>query len=143
MHAVTASAPLVNNGRPRAAIAGRIVTSLAVVFLIFDGGAKLFKVKQVIDASAQLGLPVHTIPLVGSLLLLSTLVYVIPQTAALGAVLLTGYLGGAIAVQLRAGNPLFETIFPVFVAAAIWGGLLLRDARLRALVRPRRGNETP
>ena len=142
MYAATASAPLVNSGRRTGVVAGRITTSLAAVFLIFDGGAKVLKAKQVIDATAQLGFPVQTIPLIGALLLLSTLVYVIPQTALLGAVLLTGYLGGAIAVQLRVGNPLFEMIFPVFVAMAIWGGLLLRDPGLRALVRPRRRDET-
>jgi len=75
------------------------------------------------------------IPVIGIVLLVCTLVYVIPHTSILGALLLTGYLGGAVEAQLRVGNPLFsETLFPVYFALLVWGGLFLRDNRLRALL---------
>jgi hypothetical protein len=71
---------------------------------------------------------------IGIILLICTVAYAIPRTSILGAILLTGYLGGAVATQLRAGNPLFETIFPIIFGVLIWAGVFLRDDRLRALV---------
>jgi hypothetical protein len=79
-----------------------------------------------------MGFPVSTIPLIGAVLLLCTAIYLIPRTAVLGAVLLTGYLGGAVASQLRVSSPTFETLFPVIFGVLIWAALFLRDARLSA-----------
>ena len=114
--------------------AGRILSVLAVLFMLFDGITKVMKEAHVIQASAQLGYPVSLIPYIGIILLVCTVFYVIPRTSILGAVLLTGYLGGATASSLRAGNPLFETLFPVIFGVLVWGGLWLRDGRLRALM---------
>jgi DoxX-like family len=118
--------------------AGRIITTLVVLFMIFDGVAKLMKVPQVVESTAELGFPEHSIPLIGGLLLVCTAAYVIPDTAVLGAILLTGYLGGATAANLRIGHPLFETVFPIGFAALIWAGIGLRDGRLRELIPVRR-----
>src|SRR5579884_2576420 len=114
--------------------AGRVLTGIAVLFMIFDGVTKLMRVPQVVEATAQLGFPERSIPLIGSLLLACTIVYVIPATSAIGAVLLTGYLGGAVAAQLRIGAPLFDTIFPILFAVLVWAGLLLRDEALCRLL---------
>jgi amino acid transporter len=114
---------------------GRILSGLAILFLVFDGVTKVMKVPAVMQASAQMQYPLRLIPVIGIVLLVCTAVYAIPQTSILGAILLTGYLGGAVDAQLRAGNPLFaETLFPVYFSILIWGGLFLRDRRLRALV---------
>ena len=113
---------------------GRIISALVVLFLLFDGITKLMKVKPVLDASAQLGYPVGTIVGIGITLLVCTAFYVIPQTAVLGAILLTAYLGGAVASQVRIGNPIIDTLFPIIFGALAWTGLLLRENRLRALI---------
>jgi hypothetical protein len=116
-------------------LTGRVISGVAVAFLIFDGVTKVLKVPAVIQASAQLEYPVRLIPVIGIVLLACTAVYVIPRTSILGALLLTGYLGGAVASQLRVGNPFFgETLFPVYFSLLIWVGLFLRDNRLRALL---------
>ncbi len=116
-------------------LAGRAVTALVVLFLIFDGVTKLMKISQVVQATTvQLGFPASSIPIIGILLLGCTAVYVVPRTAVLGAVLLTGYLGGAIAANVRVADPVFETTFPILFAVLIWAGLILRDDRLRALL---------
>ena len=118
---------------------GRIMSGLAILFLVFDGVTKVIKVPAVMQASAQLEYPVGLIPVIGIVLLVCTLLYAIPRTSILGALLLTGYLGGAVASQLRVGNPLFaETLFPIYFALLVWGGLFLRENRLRALI-PFRG----
>jgi amino acid transporter len=114
---------------------GRILSGLAVLFLVFDGVTKVMKVPAVMQASAQMQYPLRLIPVIGIVLLVCTAVYAIPRTSILGAILLTGYLGGAVEAQLRAGNPLFaETLFPVYFSVLIWGGLFLRERRLRALL---------
>ena len=113
---------------------GRAMSGLAILFLIFDGVTKAIKVPAVLKASAQLEYPVGLIPLIGIILLVCTLLYAIPRTSVLGALLLTGYLGGAVASQLRIGNPAFETAFPILFALLVWGGLYLRENRLRALI---------
>ncbi len=117
---------------------GRILSGLAVLFLVFDGGMKFFMDKlppEALEAGAALQWPVEKMPLVGTILLTCVLVYVIPRTAVVGAVLLTGYLGGAIASHVRVGNPLFtHTLFPIYVAVFVWGGLYLRDSRVKAMV---------
>jgi DoxX-like protein len=113
---------------------GRIISALVVLFLLFDGITKILKVRAVIEASAQLGFPVSAIAAIGTILVLCTVLYVIPRTAVLGAILLTGYLGGAVAIQVRAGNPMFETLFPIIFGALAWTGIFLREPRLGALV---------
>jgi hypothetical protein len=116
-------------------IAGRSLTGLAAAFLFMDAIMKLVLIQPVVDGSRELGYPVHTMLGIGAVLLVATLLYVIPRTAVLGAVLLTGYLGGAIATHVRVEHPLFShTLFPLYVAALIWGGLFLRDTRLRAFL---------
>ncbi len=113
---------------------GRIISSLVVLFLLFDGVTKLMKVAPVLEASAQLGYPVSTIVGIGITALVCTAVYVIPQTSVLGAILLTGYLGGAVASNVRIGNSMFNTLFPIVFAALVWAGIFLREDRLRALI---------
>jgi hypothetical protein len=115
---------------------GRILTTLLVLFLVFDGVTKIIKERHVMAAAAQLGFPDYTMPLIGSILLICTLIYVIPRTAVLGAVLLTGYLGGAVVTQLRVGSPVFETVFPVIFGALAWIGLFLRRRELAELFFP-------
>ena len=121
--------------------AGRIISSLAVLFLIFDGIMKLVKPAPVVEATVRLGYPESVILPIGIVLLACTVVYVIPRTSTLGAILLTGYLGGAVATHVRAGEGLFPVLFPVFFGVLIWGGLYLRDERLRALIPLQNGGD--
>ena len=114
--------------------AGRIISALVVLFLLFDSITKIMKVKAVLDASAQLGYPVSTIAGIGITLLVCTAFYVIPQTAVLGAILLTGYLGGAVATSVRVAGPPFNTLFPIVFAVFVWAGIFLRERRLAALM---------
>jgi hypothetical protein len=115
--------------------AGRIVSGLVVAFLLLDGAVKLIPLDIVIETSAQLGIPAHLARTLGVLTLGGTILYAIPRTSVIGAILLTGYLGGAIYVHVAAGSPLFtHTLFGVYLAAMIWGGLWLRDGRVRALI---------
>jgi pimeloyl-ACP methyl ester carboxylesterase len=115
---------------------GRLLSGLVVLFLTFDSIAKLLRAQPVIDATIQLGWPTGAIVGLGATLLSSVIVYLIPRTSLLGAVLLTGYLGGAVATHVRVGDPLFShALFPVYVASFAWSGLVLRDARLRAFLR--------
>lgn len=107
---------------------GRILSSLVVLFLLFDSIAKLLKVEAVVKASAQIGFPVGLLSVIGTILLVCVAVYVYPPTSRLGAVLLTGYLGGAVEVNLSAGTPLFSNVlFPVYFGILVWAGLYLRD----------------
>jgi hypothetical protein len=117
---------------------GRILSGLGAAFMLLDGGMKLFKPAPVVKATVQLGYPESVIVGLGIVLLASTLLYLIPRTAVLGAVLLTGYLGGAVATNVRVGGPLFNIIFPVFFGAVLWGGVWFRDQRLRELLPLRR-----
>jgi hypothetical protein len=124
---------------PRASWAGRILSGLAVLFLTFDVAMKLIPNKMALEGTTALGYQPHHVPIIGALGLICLVLYLIPRTAPLGAVLWTGYLGGAIATHLRLDNPLFSHIlFPTYVAAFLWGGLYLRDARVRALLGPAR-----
>src|SRR6185369_16633500 len=108
--------------------------TLATLFLLFDSGIKLARIPAAVEGTAQMGFPTSTVAGLGVVLLLCLVVHLIPRTAILGAVLLTGYLGGAIAAQVRVGNPLpTHVLFPIYVAALIWGGLYLRDRRVRQL----------
>jgi hypothetical protein len=120
--------------------AGRIMSAIVVLFLVFDATIKLMVIDPVVKGMAELGYPVSLAPVIGIILLICTAVYVIPRTAPLGAMLLTGYLGGAVASQLRIGKPLLGfTLFPIYVAVLAWGGLYLRDSRVRGLFAPRGG----
>jgi hypothetical protein len=131
------TAPTAPSSRGR--LAGRILTGIAIAFLTFDVVIKLVGAKAALDGTVALGYQPHHLPIIGMIGLVCLILYVIPRTAPLGAILWTGYLGGAIASNLRLDLPLFShTLFPIYVAALIWGGLYLRDARVRALVRPAR-----
>lgn len=124
---------------PRTRIwAGRILSTLAILFLIIDGVIKLFKPEFVVKANMQLGNPESAVVPLGIILLVCVAIHMIPRTAVFGAVLLTGYLGGAVASQLRIGEPLFSNVlFPVYVAVLIWGGLYLRNEQVSSLIFPR------
>ena len=123
----------------RARIAGRFLSGIAVAFLLVDMSFKFIVTQAAVDGTAQLGWQMRHMPILGVLELVCLALYLIPRTAPLGAVLWTGYLGGAIATHLRIDNPLFSHIlFPIYVAAFIWGGLYLRDARVRAAIGPAR-----
>jgi len=117
---------------------GRVLSGLAVLFLLFDGVMKFFMDKlppEALEAGAALQWPIEKMPLVGTILLTCVLLYVIPRTAVLGAILLTGYLGGAIASHVRVSNPLLtHTLFPIYIAIFIWLGLYLRDMRARNIL---------
>lgn len=115
--------------------AGRALSGLAVLFLLFDSTGRLLQVQPVLDGTIRLGYPRDLVLTLGVILLACVLVYIIPRTSVLGAVLLTAYLGGAVATQVRVGAPLFtHVLFPTYVGALLWGGLLLRDARLQAFL---------
>ena len=113
---------------------GRVLSGLVVAFLIVDGAMKLWKPAVVVEATRQLGYPESQIAGIGILLLACTLLYIFPRTSILGAILLTGYFGGAVASQLRVGNALFNIAFPVILGVLVWSGLWLRDARARILL---------
>ena len=110
---------------------GRVLSTLTVLFMLFDAFGKFAKTTPVLEASARLGIPTSQILGIGILLAVSTIIYAIPRSAVLGAVLLTGYLGGAVAIQMRAGSTTFETVFPVIFGVVLWAGVYLRDCGLR------------
>ena len=115
--------------------AGRIVSGLVTAFLLFDAIIHLMKPAPVVEAFAKLGFPIRLAVPLGIVELVCVLLYVIPGASILGAILLTGYLGGAIAIQLPTGNPFFgEVLFPVYIGIFLWGGIYLRDERLRTLI---------
>jgi hypothetical protein len=123
-------------GRPRA---GRIMTGIAILFLLVDSIGKLIPLAPVVEGSLQLGYPESTIRVIGIILMICVIAYAVPRTSVLGAILLTGYLGGAVATHLRVGSPpLTHTLFPIYVGVLIWGGLMLRENRLKGLVPLRR-----
>lgn len=113
--------------------AGRISSALPALFLLLDGIMKLVKPVFVVEATVQLGYREGVIVGLGVVLIACTILYLIPRTAVLGAILLTGYLGGAVATHVRVAGPLFSIIFPVILGAMLWGGLYLRDERVRSL----------
>jgi DoxX-like family len=123
----------------RATRTGRILSAIAVAFLLFDCIGKLLEAAPVVAGTTALGFPAGAVFTIGLIELLCVVAYLFPATSPLGAVLLTGFLGGAIAAHLRKEDPLFtHTLFPVYVALFVWGGLFLRDAGLRAFL-PWRG----
>lgn len=111
---------------------GLVLSGLAVLFLLVDSVGKLLQVQPVVEGTLQLGYPRDIVFTLGVVLLTSVTAYVIPRTSVLGALLLTAYLGGAVATHVRVDSPLFtHVLFPTYLAAMLWAGLLLRDARLR------------
>ena len=131
--AIIAQAPASN----RARWTGRVLTGIAVLFLVFDTFIKFSGAKEAVEGTTQLGWQPHHLPILGAIELVCLVLYLLPRTAPLGALLWTGYLGGAIATHLRLDNPLFTHIlFPTYVAALIWGGLYLRDVRVRNVLGP-------
>lgn len=134
MHAGTETAPI----SKRRLRAGEIVSGIAVLFLLFDSIIKVMVIAPVVESFSQLGYSVSLSRGIGLLELVCLAVYVIPRTSIIGAILLTGYLGGAVATHVRVGSPLFtHVLFPIYVAGLLWGGLFLRDDRVRALIAPR------
>ncbi|WP_028562408.1 DoxX family protein [Paenibacillus pinihumi] len=114
---------------------GWTMSGLVILFMLFDSISKFFKPAQVVEGTLELGFLEHHIIVIGVLGLLSTLLYLFPRTAFLGAILLTGYFGGAIAIHVRIDSPLFSHIlFPVYFALLAWAGLWLRDDRLRRIM---------
>ncbi|MFN3850919.1 MAG: DoxX family protein [Spirosomataceae bacterium] len=115
---------------------GRVLSWFAILFMLFDSVIKFVKPPMVIQTTVnELGYAEHHILPMGILALVCTILYIIPKTSVLGAILMTGYLGGAIATHLRVDNPLFShMLFPVYVGLMIWGGLWLRNPKLRALI---------
>jgi hypothetical protein len=113
------------------------MSTLVVLFLLFDGGMKALSLAAAIEGTAKLGYPVRIIPAIGIAELICVVLYVIPRTSILGAILLMGYLGGATATQVRIEDPWF--IFPVIIGALVWGGLYLRDREVRGMIPVRKG----
>lgn len=114
---------------------GRVLSALAVLFLLFDATLKLLRATPAMETTVQLGYPASVVFGLGVLELACLIVYIVPAVSVLGAILLTGYLGGAVATHVRVGNPLLGYVFfPIYVGLFLWGGLLLRDPRLRAFI---------
>lgn len=131
----------INPASKKRQLSGRIMSAIPVLFLIMDSIPKILVLDPVVEATTQLGYPESVIPGIGILLLICTILYVVPHTAILGAILLTGYLGGAVATHVRVGNPLFShMLFPVYLGILLWGGLYLRDMLLGALIPLRKGH---
>lgn len=114
---------------------GRGLSGVAILFLAMDTAGKLFEAAPAVEATVQLGYPAAVVFPIGLLQLACLALYVVPRTSVLGAVLLTAYLGGAVATHVRVGNPIAtHTLFPTYVAAFVWAGIWLRDARVRAFL---------
>lgn len=119
--------------------AGYILSGLPVLFLLVDAVGKFVKPAAVVEGTQQLGYSESVIVPLGVILLVSTIIYLVPKTSILGAILLTGYLGGAVATHVRVGSPLFShVLFPVYLGVMLWLGLYLRERRLQAVVPLRR-----
>ncbi len=116
-------------------VTGWVLSIIPILFLLMDGAGKLAKPDVVVQGTLELGYPESSITLLGIIVLICTVLYAIPRTSFIGAVLLTGFLGGAVATHVRMGNPLFShTLFPVYLGVFVWVGLYLRNAQLRKLV---------
>jgi len=135
MNASTPTAP----HRKSTLVASYVLTALVALFLTFDTVLKVFAMAPALEATTALGYPAATVVPIGLVELVCLVLFLVPRTAVLGAILLTGHLGGAIATHVRVGSPLLShTLFPIYVAALIWGGLYLRESRLRELLPVRR-----
>ena len=120
----------------RSVIAGRVLTGIVALLLTLDAGIKLVGAKAAVEGSAQLGFTPQQVFVIGIIAAVCLVLYLIPRTAPIGAVLWTGYFGGALVTHFRLGNPLFTHILPpIYVSILIWGSLYLRDPRVRAVVR--------
>lgn len=120
-------------------MAGLVLTGLAAAFLAMDTVMKLLVLAPAVQATTELGYPASTIFWIGAIQLVCLVLYLVPATSVLGVVLLTAYLGGAVATHVRVGSPLAShTLFPVYVGLMVWGGLYLREPRLRSLLPLRR-----
>ena len=113
--------------------AGWVLTGLTTIFMLLDATMHLMMPAPVVEAFKKLDLPLRISPTLGIILLIATILYVVPRTAVLGAVLLTGYFGGAVLTHLRAGSSSFEMVFPVIAGAIAWAGIYLREPRLKAI----------
>jgi hypothetical protein len=130
-------APATGSSVAKSVWIGRILSGMAIAFLVLDGVMKLVQPQVVIDATREIGWPVDpmTLAALGLILLAATALYVFPRTAVLGAILLTGYLGGAVASHARHADPLVtHDLFGVYLGLFVWGGLWFRDARVRSLI---------
>lgn len=114
--------------------AARIIIGLVALFLLMDGAMKLVKPAFVVEETMRLGYPERVIVPIGIVLIVCTILYLVPKTAVLGAILLTGYLGGAVATHVRAGEPVFSVVFAIVFGVLVWLGLYLRNATLRLLI---------
>ena len=125
----------VESSAKKRSIAGYVLTGLVAAFLTFDTVMKLLQLAPAVQGTTELGYPAGTVVVIGAIELVCLVLYLIPRTSVLGALVLTGYLGGAIATHLRVGSPLpTHTLFPIYVALLVWGGLYLRESRLRTLL---------
>ena len=125
----------VESSAKKRSTAGYVLTGLVAAFLTFDTVMKLLQLAPAVQGTTELGYPAGTVVVIGAIELVCLVLYLIPPTSVLGALLLTGYLGGAIATHVRVGSPLpTHTLFPIYVALLVWGGLYLRESRLRALL---------
>jgi hypothetical protein len=115
---------------------GRVLTILLTLFLLFDSGVKIARSPQAVQGTAQLGYPESVVVPIGAVLLICLVIYLIPRTSILGAILLTGYLGGATATMVRISSPWVP--FPVLIGVLVWAALYLRDNRVRATIPLRR-----
>lgn len=113
---------------------GRVISGLVVLFMLFDSITKIMKESHSVDATVKMGFPASAVVGIGMALLIGVILYVIPRTSILGAILIVGYLGGAVASNVRAQSPAFNSIFAITFGILAWLGLYLREARLRALV---------
>ena len=136
---ILASAPTLGDTTAAKRRAGRVLGGIAALFLTFDTVIKVAGVKEAVEGTVQLGYQPHHLPIIAVIEVVLLVLYLVPRTAPLGALLWTGYLGGAVATHFRLDNPLFShVLFPIYVAALLWGGLYLRDARVRAALGARR-----
>ena len=125
----------VESSAKKRSTAGYVLTGLVAAFLTFDTVMKLLQLAPAVQGTTELGYPAGTVVVIGAIELVCLVLYLIPRTSVLGALLLTGYLGGAIATHVRVGSPLpTHTLFPIYVALMVWGGLYLRESRLRTLL---------
>lgn len=135
--AATISSRNAGRANPKLLWIGRVLSGLAIAFFTFDGVMKMIQPQVVVDATREIGWPADpaTLYSLGIVLLAVTTLYALPRTSVLGAILLTGYLGGAVASHARIGSPLFtHDLFGVYCGLLVWGGLWFRDARVRALI---------
>ena len=125
----------VESSAKKRSTAGYVLTGLVAAFLTFDTVMKLLQLAPAVQGTTELGYPAGTVIVIGVIELVCLVIYLVPRTSVLGALVLTGYLGGAIATHVRVGSPLpTHTLFPIYVALMVWGGLYLRESRLRELL---------